>query len=168
MTYGGDAAVRVWDQWGSDASAFSHGAVRWQYVTSTSSASTFDVSQATTPSWLPTAKKTLEQLRALRGNWDSYGSAPISPAMTDAAYNLLRQIVPANVPMPSIVPTSDGSVQFEWHTRGIDLEVRVLSTARIGVSFDDTTLATPGWDTELKFDVTPLKALMLQLAARGP
>jgi hypothetical protein len=132
------------------------------------STATYNSNEQNNPAWLPSVRVALEELRELRKDWDSYGAAPVSPVMIGAAYELLQQIVPARVPMPSIVPTSNGSVQIEWHTHGIDLEVRLLSPARISVAFEDSTNPGNAWERELTFDMTPLKALMSHLMSRGP
>jgi hypothetical protein len=46
-------------------------------------------------------------------------------------------VINQNIPKPSIVPTSDGNVQLEWHTRGIDLEVEIKSNNKMYLSFED-------------------------------
>ena len=43
-----------------------------------------------------------------------------------------------------------------WHTRGIDLEVRVLSTAKINVSFEDLRNLAAPIEGELEYDYRSL------------
>jgi hypothetical protein len=168
MTYGHTAVARAWDTSDSDTAAFTIEGARGQPWAMGVSTATYNSNEKNNPSWLPSVRAALEDLRVLRKDWDSYGAAPVSPVMIGAAYELLQQIAPAKVPMPSIVPTSDGSVQIEWHTHGIDLEVRLLSAARISVAFEDATNPKNAWERELTFDMTPLKALMSDLMSRGP
>jgi hypothetical protein len=168
MTYGHTAAARAWALSDSDTAAFTTEGGRGHPWATAVSTATYNPNEQNDPSWLPSVRVALEELRDLRKNWDSYGAEPVSPAMIGAAYELLQQIAPAKVPMPSIVPTSNGSVQIEWHTRGIDLEVRLLSAARISVAFEDATNPGNAWERELTFDVTPLKDLMSDLMSRGP
>lgn len=67
----------------------------------------------------------LKQLAQLERNWDSYGALPLNPRAVRRSVGLLASIVPAIAPEPTVVPTRDGGVQFEWHRRGIDVEVKV-------------------------------------------
>jgi hypothetical protein len=67
----------------------------------------------------------LQKLAGLPTGWDSYGARPLNPRAVYRSVGLLTSIVPPGAPEPSVVPTRDGGVQFEWHRRGIDVEVRV-------------------------------------------
>lgn len=67
----------------------------------------------------------IEALVALGAGWDTYGSQPIRPAVALHAVRLLAAILSDDVPTPSIVPTSTGGLQLEWHQRGADLELEV-------------------------------------------
>ncbi len=65
----------------------------------------------------------IDELLALPGNWDSYEAQPISIAGAISAVGWFDAIACPGLPVPAVVPGFDGSIQFEWHTRGIDLEV---------------------------------------------
>ena len=68
-------------------------------------------------------KKTLDDLRKLQPNWDSYGGKQIDPAAIDGAARLLNRLeYPASW---HVVPCSDGSVQLEWHRDGLDIEIHI-------------------------------------------
>lgn len=108
------------------------------------------------PGWLGTAKARLDELGKLQPGWNSYGAPSISANARTTAYYLLRQLAGPNTPRPYLVPTSDGSVQIEWHTRGIDLEIRVLSSTRIGVCFEDSLSEDDPMELELEYDLTKL------------
>lgn len=70
-------------------------------------------------------------------DWDSYGARCIDPFVGQAAVNFLIEVLPAETPLPQIVPTSRGGIQFEWHCNGVDLEIDVRSPSRFLVSFED-------------------------------
>lgn len=65
----------------------------------------------------------INELFTLPNNWDSYGGRPISFTAAMAAISWLDDYSEDKLPVPSVVPGSDGSVQLEWHIHGIDLEV---------------------------------------------
>ena len=47
-------------------------------------------------------------------NWDGYGAKPISDDACKALLGFISQ-VPASLPVPEVVPESDGDVGLEWH-----------------------------------------------------
>jgi hypothetical protein len=61
---------------------------------------------------------TLTRLARLEPGWDTYDAQPIAPAAISAARRFLD-----GLDHPSVVPTSDGGVQVEWHVNGVDVEV---------------------------------------------
>jgi len=66
-----------------------------------------------------------QRLSALAAGWDSYGALPLSVGAVSRCITLLPALLPEGAPDPTVVPTRDGGVQFEWHRRGIDFEVTV-------------------------------------------
>lgn len=78
------------------------------------------------PKWLPGALGRLVSLLQLPPGWDTYGSLPISPTALVSILSALAYALPPDVPEPSIVPTSDGGIQVEWHVAGIDIESQTL------------------------------------------
>jgi hypothetical protein len=93
----------------------------------------------------------LNDLLRLPANWDGFGAPPIDPRIAHRALGVLDRVMSASTPAPSVVPTSRGAVQFEWHTRGIDLEVEFLSDKQFRASFEDLRTGAQ-WDAELSFD----------------
>ncbi|HKR37355.1 MAG TPA: hypothetical protein VJT10_21075 [Steroidobacteraceae bacterium] len=118
--------------------------------------SMYVLSYGAAPKWWYGAKSMLEELGKLPAGWDSYGAKPIAPSARSAALDVLRQISTRRTPQPAIVPTSDGSIQLEWHTHDIDLEVRVLSPTKIGVCLEDARNQIDEIDEELQYDFTRL------------
>jgi len=119
------------------------------------------------PSWLRTIVVQLEECSRLKAGWDSYAAQPVSSTACVAAYRIIRELATRNTPVPSVVPTSDGLIQFEWHVSDIDLEIRVLSTTKIVVSLEDTRgVLAPMEDAEFGYDFRDVKKAIDVLSAR--
>ena len=107
------------------------------------------------PLWLEPTVRSLGELLQLKPNWDSYGAQPVDSHCVAAALQLALDTLRDNTPAPSVVPTSRGGLQLEWHTRGLDLEVEFLSATRICGLFEDR-VGNEGWEEDLTFDRGPL------------
>ncbi len=94
-------------------------------------------SQETAAGWRRKLAETLDRLQLLQSNWNSYAAKPVDPAVLSAAEDLLRRLSFLDLLMPTIVPTAEGGVQIEWHDRGVDLEIELLSPEKYRLSFDD-------------------------------
>lgn len=79
-----------------------------------------------------------QQISALPRGWDSYGAQPLSKTAVLRSVNLIHSLLSEIAPEPTVVPTRDGGVQFEWHHRGIDLEMKVPPTGPMSFLFVDT------------------------------
>jgi hypothetical protein len=163
--FGGNAAVR--DSWGheADASAFLPPLAQGSGYPAPVPPSYFlwSVPQV---AWLRDAKRKLAELSSLPPNWDSYGGRPLSPEMHLAAGRLIAQIAEPGLPMPAIVPTSDGSIQLEWHERDIDLELRLRTPSLYEFSFEDLRGVEASIEEELRYDLTPLRRALELLTSR--
>lgn len=83
------------------------------------------------PAWVqPTAGK-INELLTLPSDWDSYGALPVRTDRAQALWEVLLQVMAPRSVAPTIVPIADGSLQAEWHTGGVDLEIEV--TGPVGV-----------------------------------
>lgn len=72
----------------------------------------------------------LDRLASLPSNWDAEGAAPITPKIIKAARDFMSRL-PKNIGgTPAVVPSADGSLQFEWNDgpRSLELEVETTST----------------------------------------
>ena len=97
-----------------------------------------NVLSAPRPLWISDISKTIQGFAdRLPDNWNSYGAKRIQPELAEAAVHLLFKIVQPETPRPEVVPTTAGGIQIEWHVRGIDLEIKILSQERLDVSFED-------------------------------
>ncbi len=77
------------------------------------------------PGWLVPALSGLQALVALPHDWDSYGAPPIDFSYVTKAIQVLVEVMEHNTPAPSVVPTSRGGIQFEWHMLGLDVEIEI-------------------------------------------
>ena len=117
------------------------------------------------PQWWPAALSRILFLLELPENWDSYDAKKINQQIAYHAAQILLEITRPGIPEPSIVPTVRGNLQFEWHTRGIDLEFEVKSSVLISVSFEDTVTGNE-WEKDLDYNLIPLKDVIRQLVSR--
>ncbi len=119
----------------------------------------------TQPPWVDPTLRALGEILALRSNWDSYGANPVDPHTAAAVVGLCLETMRSDSPAPSIVPTSRGGVQLEWHTRGVDLEVEIASPGSIHGYFEDHREKS-SWDGELTFNLRPLFDALAKLSLR--
>ncbi len=104
--------------------------------------------QGNPPPWVEASLTALGGLLALPPNWDSYGAKPVDPSCVWDAFRLLRGVLQDDSPAPAIVPTKRGGIQAEWHLRGVDLEIEVLSPGKYRISAEDSTTGDT-WDEEV-------------------
>lgn len=86
---------------------------------------------ANKPAWLESAVDRLASLVRLEAGWDSYQARTIDPQRAQHVLLALLEVMKPATPLPSIVPTTDGGIQLEWHRNGIDLEIEPVSPNRI-------------------------------------
>jgi hypothetical protein len=77
--------------------------------------------------WIALHQERLLSLTKLEVGWDGRQGKPVSVEHAFFALRILGRIYFNGAPPAQIVPSSDGSVQLEWHTRGADLEVHIMS-----------------------------------------
>jgi hypothetical protein len=115
--------------------------------------------------WVEPTLKTLGELLTLSPNWNSYGARPIDLAMVGTAWQLLTTVMRDDSPPPTVTPTVKGGIQFEWHTRRIDLEIETLAPQRFGVLFEDLSTGE-SWERELEGDPRELIPVVALLSER--
>lgn len=101
------------------------------------------------PSWYSEAVDRLMVLINLPDGWDGHNGKPTAPASAVHALEVLGRIMEPGLPLPSIMPLSNGGVQLEWHRKGWDVEMEFLGGPRVEVFVHN--LAT-GEDRELDLD----------------
>lgn len=122
--------------------------------------------------WTKSLNGKFNELTALQLGWDGYAGRPVSFTCASFAANLLERLFDEALPPPSLVPGSDGTLQFEWHINQYDVEVDVLgafevvatrhdhqtgAAEELELDTDFTTLA--GWISELREDRSPQLAI---------
>lgn len=65
----------------------------------------------------------LSRISRLPSNWDREGARRISARSAESAWEFARLIPQHLLPVPRVVPTADGHVQFEWHAGEVSLEI---------------------------------------------
>ena len=107
----------------SEADSFSYG---WNASRPTNYNPVYTISHShdgSLPKWIFNLFERLNDLLNLPVNWDTYGADKIDIKAVLYAVALLGDLLDKNIPEPSIVPVSDGSIQFEWHINGVNLEI---------------------------------------------
>ena len=107
------------------------------------------------PAWAESTVRSLGRLLRLGPDWDTYGGSPVDPACVVAALEFAFGTLRDDTPIPSVVPTSRGGLQFEWHTAGADLEIEFLSATRVCGLFEDHIKGT-SWEKDLTSDLGPV------------
>jgi hypothetical protein len=117
-------------------------------------------------SWCAEAERRLAWLLSLPENWDGYGASPIEHETVRRAWAFLRAVMPANALAPDIGPTKDGQLQFEWHRRTADLEIRMRSNGEFSVAFEDLSLPDRSWDGIVTTDLRRLLDIIREIPER--
>lgn len=99
-------------------------------------------SEGVVPLWAGEAANSLVEILNLAEDWDSYGAHSVELEIVFRAFEVLCSVMSDIVPMPSIVPTSSGGIQLEWHESGTDLEVEITPSGELLIlsQNDDETL----------------------------
>jgi hypothetical protein len=72
----------------------------------------------------------LDRLARLPANWDREGAPRVDPAIIRSARHCIAQLPPGLAPIPAVVPSAAGNLQFEWSAgrRSLELEFESPST----------------------------------------
>jgi hypothetical protein len=111
--------------------------------------------------WTEAVETQIAKLLELPENWDSYGASRVRFDAVDEMLKVLRDVMGPTTPAPTMVPSADGHLQAEWHTHGVDLEVEVIDTLQIDVSYSG-----PGgpWHETLDLDLERLTTAIDKLS----
>ncbi len=90
------------------------------------------------PLWFDQVMARIIRLLDLPSNWDSYQARAIDLDSVRTALRILSGTMQPETPLPQIVPTPRGTIQLEWHLRGIDLEVEALPSGLLHISYEDS------------------------------
>jgi len=118
-------------------------------------------------SWVERVIGEILRLQKLPENWDSYGALRIDDQAAVIACYLIRKAAKrANIPEPTVVPTSIGGIQLEWHTSGIDFELEVLPPNYVNIYWEDQ-FGQNEQSYEFPFDDSLLDSFVTILANRA-
>jgi hypothetical protein len=115
------------------------------------------------PAWFFAVSSGVLALMDLGEDWDSYGAPPLDRAAAKHALELLLTISDRETPPPAVVPVPNGSIQIEWHCRGMDLELEVSGSGAVQCFFEDADTTTE-WDATLISDLTRIVAAVSRLS----
>jgi hypothetical protein len=90
------------------------------------------------PDWLYTVLQQVQSVAALPPNWDSYGGEALTFEAALASLGFLADQLKESAVPPSIVPSSTGGLQLEWHRRGCDLEITFGPAGAFSASFENS------------------------------
>jgi len=74
-----------------------------------------------------TARRVMEELALLREGWDGYGALAISTRTRLNAWRAFSQFLDEAV-VPEVLPTSNGTIAFEWSTSEADAYLEIGNT----------------------------------------
>lgn len=91
----------------------------------------------------------------LRPGWDSYGAKSLDLDLVESGLALIVALLKQPNPAPTVVPTSGGSIQLEWHLPGKDLEIEVVGVHRYSFIYEDENTGDSA-EGEVVGDIEPL------------
>ena len=97
----------------------------------------------TLPEWYAGIFAKLDTFLALESNWDSYGAPPLDLGALAQARLILSLISQFKMPKPSVLATSKGGVQFEWHTLRYDMEIEIAPSNELSLFFEEVGQKEP-------------------------
>lgn len=118
------------------------------------------------PEWARGMLRKISELGELEEDWDSYGARPIDRRCAVTAAEIILNLMDSEMPEPSIVATTGGGIQLEWHRAGADLEIEIQSPTKVEVFFED---GRTDEEKELSLSVNfmPLLPLLHRLTQGG-
>ena len=91
------------------------------------------------PAWFAPSIIGLVDLLSLPQGWNSHSAKKIEPTNVMAAIELLGVAMASDAPPPTVVPRANGSIQLEWHSKHLDIEVYVDSPSSVRFFAEDAT-----------------------------
>ena len=90
--------------------------------------------------WFSRLHERINALQNLPQGWDGPGSRPVAYGVASQAWRILEELYDDALPLPSLIPGGDGTLQIEWHCLGYDIEVDIRMDYASG-SPDDMDLS---------------------------
>ncbi len=90
------------------------------------------------PAFLESVTAVLDLLNLPPG-WNSYSAKQIAHRNAEATIKLLLVLLDSKTPAPAVVPRVKGTIQLEWHTAQIEIEVYINSPSSVRFFAEDIT-----------------------------
>jgi hypothetical protein len=87
--------------------------------------------------WQIEVQSRLVEYVKMQPGWDSYSAPRIGWDTGMFALSILHEVMRTRTPIPQVVPSGAGGVQFEWHQKGIDLELHIAGPYECELWFED-------------------------------
>ena len=109
----------------------------------------------------------LDRLASLPANWDHEGAPRIDPGIIRAARRFAASLPQDIAPVPAVVPSTAGNLQFEWNAGRRSLELEFESPTTVHYLKWDPTL---GVEEEAAFDIgeTTRAVRLIRWFVEGP
>lgn len=114
-----------------------------------------------TARWLSDVAARLSELTVLDRDWHISGARPIDEKSVIYAMTIARELAERGMPQPAVIPAVDGSVQLEWETPRVDLEIRISGWDEAEVVFSD-----PDRDAEFEAPIALIRDKLAQICRR--
>lgn len=121
------------------------------------------VPQRELPQWLPYVLRRLNDLALKLDEPDPDDPAIPDPIALERSLAELQRLLADDTPTPSVVPTSEGGVQFVWHKGGWDIEIEVLPSETLAWGRNRSVGAR--WSGELEDVQAALVDALQQIAS---
>jgi hypothetical protein len=113
--------------------------------------------------WIKEVTARLGDLLVLESGWDGYTGRPVNLSTALFAARFLSRFRSEQIPIPSIMPLSNGGLQMEWHRNGWDIEIEI---ARPNDAFVWARELGTGYEQEIQLgaDAGPALSLVRNIA----
>jgi hypothetical protein len=114
--------------------------------------------------WEGYALSRLRDLVLLPSDWDGEGSQMIGALAVERSLHLIRVLVDSAAPLPSLAPTQEGGVSFEWSVPSLTLEIEALPTPNPGYTLFFRRTTGESWEGPLGEEPDDLSKLLWQVS----
>lgn len=123
-------------------------------ISSIVSRDTRHIVPASDAGWHRVVIRRLNHLTRLAIGWDGYKGQPVAFDNANFALRLLESVCDSNTTCPQLVPGPSGDLQIEWHSKGIDIEVRVHEPNKVTAWRCSDSTDLDGEEIKLRNDFT--------------
>lgn len=117
--------------------------------------------------WNDALRKRFDHLCRLPLGWDGYQGQPVSFSCANFAASVLERLYADDLPLPSLVPGSDGTLQIEWHKSQLDIELDILAPNKV-MAYRNDDITGEDEEVEIETDFTVVSSWLNEMKARVP